>query len=177
MLRGMNVGPSHPRRAVARLAATLFFALATHGCSASSTLIVETPPDRGAGEFAGSWRLTGTGTQGPDTDAGGSSSGGPVTLNVRIADGTTSSMVVTMLGSGSAGSDCVLNATRRGTTASLVAGETCSPGGSGVRLTITVRSGTLSLSGGVLRFDATFSVNDGSGTVSRLTLATTGGRG
>jgi hypothetical protein len=173
----MNVGQRHPRRAVAHLAAALFIALATHGCSASSTLIVESPPDRGAGDFAGSWRLTGTGTQGPDTDAGGSSGSSPVMLNVRIADGTTSSMVFTMLGGGAAGSDCAFNATRRGSTASLLVGETCSPAGSGVRLSITVRSATLSLSGGVLRFDATFSVDDGSGTVSRMTLTTTGTRG
>lgn len=64
-------------------------------------------------------------------------------------------MTVTILSETGSGPECALTATRRGTSATLTVGASCTIS-AGMSGTITVRSGTLTLEGARLRMTASF---------------------
>ena len=146
-------------------------------CGSSSPLIVGAQPDPGAGPFAGTWSLSGTATQSVESDGGPvmMPMTAPTNVRLRIADGTGSSMAVTILSDTGSGPECLVAATRRGSTATLVAGSSCTIA-MGTTGTLTVRSGTLSLEGPRLRMSAAFSIALGGVGNARMDIEASGTR-
>lgn len=167
-------------RFFARASRALFavaLAVPLAGCGAGSPLIEGTRPDPGAGPFAGTWALMGTGTQTVETDGGPSPMPmtAPTSFRLRITDATSTSMTVVILSDTGSGPECALTATRRGSTASLTAGASCSIS-VGMTGTITVRNGALSIEGTRIRMTASLSLMVSGASSARMDLDASGSR-
>ena len=148
----------------------LLVVLASLGCGASTEMTEpDASSDPGPGLFDGTWNGSATVTLTPINPPG------PVQTNTSslvfvfaaATPGTTYGMRV-QLGGGSGSDWCVLGAMRNGTTATIPAGQTCRPGTSSDTPTITVISGTATVTGGnSLVVDLTIQE---SGTVSGSTV-------